>query len=124
MTAAHRTLPFDTEVTVINHDNGRSAVVRINDRGPYVQGRVIDLSPAAAFALGVDGLASVSLIVEVVLPSNSIPYAFNSRTACLRLTVIQSRTCRNVGCREPLLHDALHAHFAGKKIAVPVGSSM
>jgi rare lipoprotein A len=63
MTAAHRTLPFDTEVTVINHDNGRSAVVRINDRGPYVQGRVIDLSPAAALALGVDGLASVSLIV-------------------------------------------------------------
>jgi rare lipoprotein A len=63
MTAAHRTLPFDTEVTVINHDNGRSAVVRINDRGPYVQGRVIDPSPAAALALGVDGLASVSLIV-------------------------------------------------------------
>jgi rare lipoprotein A len=63
MTAAHRTLPFDTEVTVINHDNGRSAVVRINDRGPYVQGRVIDLSPAAALALGVDGLAPVSLIV-------------------------------------------------------------
>jgi rare lipoprotein A len=63
MTAAHRTLPFDTEVTVINHDSGRSAVVRINDRGPYVQGRVIDLSPAAAFALGVDGLAPVSLIV-------------------------------------------------------------
>jgi rare lipoprotein A len=50
-------------VTVINHDNGRSAVVRINDRGPYIQGRVIDLSPAAARALGVDGLASVSLTV-------------------------------------------------------------
>jgi rare lipoprotein A len=64
MTAAHRTLPFDTEVTVINHDNGRSAVVRINDRGPYIRGRVIDLSPAAALALGVDGLASVSLIVR------------------------------------------------------------
>jgi rare lipoprotein A len=63
MTAAHRTLPFDTEVTVINHNNGRSAVVRINDRGPYIQGRVIDLSPAAALALGIDGLASVSLIV-------------------------------------------------------------
>jgi len=63
MTAAHRTIPFGTEVTVINRDNGRSAVVRINDRGPYVEGRVIDLSPAAALALGVDGLASVSLIV-------------------------------------------------------------
>jgi rare lipoprotein A len=77
MTAAHRTLPFDTEVTVINHDNGRSAVVRINDRGPYVQGRVIDLSPAAALALGVDGLASVSLIVghdeDAVQNGQSLP---------------------------------------------------
>ena len=63
MTAAHRTLPFGTEVTVVNHDNGCSAVVRINDRGPFVRGRVIDLSPAAAVVLGVDGLASVSLIV-------------------------------------------------------------
>jgi rare lipoprotein A len=64
MTAAHRTLPFGTKVTVVNRDNGRSAVVRINDRGPYVHGRVIDLSPAAAQALKVDGLAPVSLIVE------------------------------------------------------------
>jgi rare lipoprotein A len=64
MTAAHRTLPFGTKVTVVNRNNGRSAVVRINDRGPYVHGRVIDLSPAAAHALKVDGLAPVSLIVE------------------------------------------------------------
>jgi rare lipoprotein A len=63
MTAAHRTLPFGTRVTVVNRHNGRTAVVRINDRGPFVHGRVIDLSPAAARALGVDGLAPVSLIV-------------------------------------------------------------
>ena len=63
MTAAHRTLPFGTRVTVLNRRNGRSAVVRINDRGPFVHGRVIDLSPAAAQALGVDGLTPVSLIV-------------------------------------------------------------
>jgi rare lipoprotein A len=63
MTAAHRTLPFGTQVTVFNRRNGRSAVVRINDRGPFVRGRVIDLSPAAARALGIDGLASVSLTV-------------------------------------------------------------
>jgi rare lipoprotein A len=61
MTAAHRTLPFGTKVTVVNHNNGRSTVVRINDRGPFVRGRVIDLSPAAGRALGVDGLALVSL---------------------------------------------------------------
>jgi rare lipoprotein A len=64
MTAAHRTLPFGTKVNVVNRSNGRSAVVRINDRGPFVHGRVIDLSPAAAQALKVDGLAPVSLIVE------------------------------------------------------------
>jgi rare lipoprotein A len=66
MTAAHRTLPFGTKVTVVNRSNGRSAVVRINDRGPFVHGRVIDLSPAAAQALKVNGLAPVSLIVESV----------------------------------------------------------
>jgi rare lipoprotein A len=63
MTAAHRTLPFGTQVTVLNHRNGQSVVVRINDRGPFVRGRVIDLSPAAARALGISGLASVSLTV-------------------------------------------------------------
>src|ERR1700693_2725812 len=51
--AAHRTLPFGTSVTVINNRTGRAVVVRINDRGPFVRGRVIDLSPAAARAIGV-----------------------------------------------------------------------
>jgi rare lipoprotein A len=64
MTAAHKTLPFGTRVKVRNHRNGRTATVRINDRGPYVRGRVIDLSPGAASVLGVDGLASVSLTVN------------------------------------------------------------
>ena len=63
MTAAHKTLPFGSRVTVFNRRNGRSATVRINDRGPYVAGRVIDLSPGAARVLGVDGLAPVSLSV-------------------------------------------------------------
>jgi rare lipoprotein A len=64
MTAAHRTLPFDTKVTVVNHGNGRSAVVRINDRGPFVRGRVIDLSPAAARVLGIGGVTTVSLSTQ------------------------------------------------------------
>jgi rare lipoprotein A len=76
MTAAHRTLPFGTKVTVVNHSNGRSAVVRINDRGPFVHGRVIDLSPAAARALGVDGLAPVSLIVGSLAGRESRPLVF------------------------------------------------
>ncbi len=60
LTAAHRTLPFGTLVRVTAR-NGRSVVVRINDRGPYVRGRIIDLTPAGARALGMDGLAYVTL---------------------------------------------------------------
>jgi peptidoglycan lytic transglycosylase len=63
LTAAHRTLPFGTQVRVTNEGNGRSVVVRINDRGPFVAGRVIDLTPAAASALGFSGLAHVTLDV-------------------------------------------------------------
>ena len=63
LTAAHRTLPFNTYVTVFNKHNGQSVVVRINDRGPYIRGRVIDLSPAAAHAIGMDGIAPVSLSI-------------------------------------------------------------
>ena len=61
MTAAHKSLPFGSRVRVTNKKNGRSVTVRINDRGPFVRGRVIDLSPAAARALGFAGLAPVTL---------------------------------------------------------------
>ena len=61
MTAAHRTLPFGTWVHVTNRKNGRSVRVRINDRGPFKRGRVIDVTPAAAKELGFSGLALVSL---------------------------------------------------------------
>ena len=52
MTAAHRSLPFGTKVRVTNQNNGRSVVVRINDRGPFVKGRLLDLSRGAAKQLG------------------------------------------------------------------------
>ena len=62
-TAAHRTLPFGTRVRVVNTVNGRSVKVRITDRGPFVQGRVIDLSGKAARKLGMlkAGVADVEL---------------------------------------------------------------
>jgi rare lipoprotein A len=63
LTAAHRTLPFGTMVRVTNQSNGRSVTVRINDRGPFVKGRVIDLSTGAGRAIGVSGLARVTLDV-------------------------------------------------------------
>jgi len=63
LTAAHRSLPFGTLVRVTNDRTGRSVVVRINDRGPFVRGRVIDVTPAGAHALGFSGLAHVTLTV-------------------------------------------------------------
>jgi rare lipoprotein A len=52
LTAAHRSLPFGTQIKVVNAKNGRSVVVRINDRGPFIKGRFLDLSRAAAEVLG------------------------------------------------------------------------
>jgi rare lipoprotein A len=65
-TAAHRTLPFDTMVKVTNLDNDKSAVVRINDRGPHAKNRIIDVSGAAAKQLGLidSGTAKVRLEVQ------------------------------------------------------------
>jgi len=61
LTAAHRTLPFGTQVRVHDLENGRDVQVRINDRGPFVEGRIIDLSFAAAQAMGMPGTALVRI---------------------------------------------------------------
>lgn len=61
MTAAHRTLPFGTQVRVHDLENGRDVLVRINDRGPFVEGRIVDLSYAAARAMQMPGTALVRL---------------------------------------------------------------
>ena len=61
LTAAHRSLPFGSRVRVTNARTGRSVVVRINDRGPFAGGRVIDLSKAAAQAVGISGVGRVKL---------------------------------------------------------------
>jgi rare lipoprotein A len=67
MTAAHKTLPFGSFVKVTNQENGKSVVVKINDRGPFIRGRIIDLSHAAKEELGMGGLADV--IIEVIDPN-------------------------------------------------------
>ncbi len=66
MTAAHKTLPFGTRVRVTNKHNGRSVVVRINDRGPYIKGRIIDLSKAAAYKIGMQKAGVVPVTVTVL----------------------------------------------------------
>jgi len=66
LTAAHRTLPFNTRVKVTNPRNKRSTIVRINDRGPFTRGRIIDLSDAAAAELGMRHLGLVHVVLEVL----------------------------------------------------------
>jgi len=63
LTAAHRSLPFGTRVKVTNKRNGKSVIVRINDRGPFIKGRIIDLTPKGAEALSFSGLAPVAVAV-------------------------------------------------------------
>lgn len=66
LTAAHRTLDFGTEVRVLYPETGKSVLVIINDRGPFVEGRIIDLSGAAANEIGLtqDGVGEVELFVQ------------------------------------------------------------
>jgi rare lipoprotein A len=66
MTAAHRTLPLGTMVRVTNLENQRSVVVRINDRGPFMRKRIIDLSPAAARALGIRNQGLMHVRIEAL----------------------------------------------------------
>jgi rare lipoprotein A len=73
MTAAHRTLPFGTQVRVHDLENGRDVTVRINDRGPFVEGRIIDLSYAAAQAMGMNGIARVQLEILGVGTTSAAP---------------------------------------------------
>jgi rare lipoprotein A len=83
LTAAHRSLPFETWVEVTNLSNGRSVGVRINDRGPFVRGRVIDLSQAAARDIGMLGPGTARVQLRVIarpagmqLPKASTPVAW------------------------------------------------
>jgi len=73
MTAAHRILPMHTRLLVVNLDNGRSTEVRVNDRGPFVNNRVIDLSYAAANVLGVIGPGTARVSLQTI-PGQRIEY--------------------------------------------------
>ncbi|MNY68522.1 RlpA-like protein precursor [compost metagenome] len=66
LTAAHRSLKFGTKVQVTNKRNGKSVIVRINDRGPFIRGRVIDLSKAAASQIGMISSGHASICYRVV----------------------------------------------------------
>jgi len=75
MTAAHKTLPLGTQLVVISRETGRRIRVRVNDRGPFVAGRVVDLSLAAARALGSAGAGVVPVTLEAYLPASAFAVA-------------------------------------------------
>ena len=66
MTCAHKSLPFGTKLKVVRVDNGKSVVVRVNDRGPYVDGRILDLSAAAGKKLGLDKVGHAEVVATVI----------------------------------------------------------
>ena len=70
-TAAHRSLPLGTKVRVINLENGKDVVVDINDRGPYVDGRTIDLSYAAAKSIGMTDSGTSKVKIEIISKPNT-----------------------------------------------------
>jgi rare lipoprotein A len=73
LTAAHRTLPLGTTVRVTNLDNGKEAVLKVNDRGPFIAGRVLDCSYGAAKALGFVGAGLARVRIEVIQPGRERP---------------------------------------------------
>ena len=73
MTAAHKTLPLPTYVKVNNLDNARTLIVKVNDRGPFIEGRIIDLSYAAAYRLGVTGPGTANVEIIALDPAATEP---------------------------------------------------
>ena len=72
LTAAHRSLPFGTKVLVTNKRNGKSVIVRINDRGPFIRGRVIDVSKAAAQNIGMVSSGTAQVCYQIVADNQKI----------------------------------------------------
>jgi len=66
VTAAHKTLPFNTVVRVLNEDNGKSIILRVNDRGPYAKGRILDCSFGAAKKLGFADIGTANVKIEII----------------------------------------------------------
>jgi rare lipoprotein A len=112
MTCAHKVLPMQTMVRVTNLENGRSSVIRVNDRGPFVSGRIIDLSLAGAKFLGIFGRGTAKVRVEVegevpgVAPGGELPGPF----------FVQVGAFANKGNAERLLSGLRSGGYAGSRI--------
>lgn len=92
MTAAHKTLPLPSYVKVTNLDNKKIAIVRVNDRGPFHEGRIIDLSYAAAYKLGVVQTGTANVAIEVITPNKPISTSPHKKKAQYLIQVASSKS--------------------------------
>ncbi len=102
LTAAHRTIPFNSLVKVTNLKNGKSAVVRINDRGPYNQGRIIDLSYKAALDLGITNTGSAEVQLEVMGKSQQ-SYTTSNTTVTVSEPSITTTSRKDIIIKEEMI---------------------
>jgi rare lipoprotein A len=100
VTAAHKTLPFHTMVRVTNLKNGKSVIVRINNRGPYVKGRIIDLSLVAAQRIEMTKAGVVPVLVEVLRKIEVLPKPNRQLTAREKRTA-EKRAAEKAGKEKP-----------------------
>jgi rare lipoprotein A len=119
-TAAHKTLAFGTVVKVTNLENGKSTVVRINDRGPFIPGRIIDLSRAAAVAIGAAGKGVAKVRIEELSPDS--PEAAGITVARTPVTYsIQIAAYRNRQYAERSVERLRDKGFTGTLEQIPGG---
>lgn len=119
-TAAHKTLAFGTIVKVTNLENEKSTVVRINDRGPFIPGRIIDLSRAAAAAIGLAGQGVAEVRIEVLSPDSPEAAGITvSRSPAVYS--IQVAAFRNREYAERSLRSLIDKGFAGALEQTPGG---
>jgi rare lipoprotein A len=119
-TAAHKSLPFGTIVKVTSLENGKSTVVRINDRGPFVPGRIIDLSQAAASAIGLAGKGVAKVRIEVLSPDSPEAVALAASRPGV-IYSIQVAAFRNREYAESTLQRLTEEGFAGTLEQTPEG---
>jgi rare lipoprotein A len=116
LTAAHRTLPMPCIVEVTNLENGRSMALRVNDRGPYARGRIIDVSRRAAQLLGFEGPGTAKVRVKILVPESIEVAALAGRNGGVALAKA-SDDVPHAAPREPVLTEPLAAPPPGVRIA-------
>lgn len=122
MTGAHKTLPIPSYVRVTNLDNGKSVVVRINDRGPFHQGRIVDLSYAAAQRIGILKAGTGRVEVEIALPGDAapIPRRADSKTPKNIEPALPTGTYLQLGAFSQKESAQQFAASVGSKLTYPV----